>query len=157
VSGAVTPTPRNLKIFANSVGALHRQWQDRIPLVQQAAFVLIADRPPEEILNTLRATEVVARNSVENVLNVLLEIGWQRNLAALYFNVEPEQAYQILLNQPIYKAMQAGDGKALAALENNPGFLEVAEAIIEIPFTNSPPEADTALEGLVRKLEQQLN
>lgn len=143
VAGAVTPTPRNLKIFANGVGALHRQWQDRIPLVQQAAFVLIADRPPDEILNILRSTEVVVRNSVQNVLNVLLEIGWQRNLSALYFNVEPEQAYQILLAQPIYKAMQSGDGEALAALENNPGFLEVLEAIVEIPFTNSPPEAET--------------
>lgn len=34
------PTPRELKLFVNTLGSLHRQWQHTIPLVTQAAFVL---------------------------------------------------------------------------------------------------------------------
>jgi hypothetical protein len=136
------PTPRNLKIFVNGLGALHRQWQDRIPLIHQAGFVLIANKPNEEILGILRAGETLQRPSTPYIFNNLLGDDWQKNLAALYFNVEPNIAYQVLLSQPIQKALQEGDGESLKALAENPGFNEVIESVIETTFMDSSLEAD---------------
>ena len=131
-SNAEPPTPRNLKIFINTLGALHHQWQERIPLTEQAAFVLLSDMPGEDILALLRgASSPQLLPSFANTLNAMLGDGWQRRLAALYFNVNPEDAYQTLLALPIKNAARAGDGKALKELEQNPGFPEVLEGVIE--------------------------
>lgn len=131
-------TPRNLKVFVNRIGALHRQWQDKIPLTQQAAFALIADQPSGALLAALRSGgAVVPRPSIANTLSVFLGEGWQKNLAALYFNVGLDQAYQALLEQPIQSALQKGDRESIANLERSPGFAEVIEGIIEDPSLNS--------------------
>ena len=34
------PTPRQLKMFVNQIGALHREWQDQFPLSHLACYVL---------------------------------------------------------------------------------------------------------------------
>ncbi len=133
VSGFAPPTPRNLKIFVNGLGALHAQWQERIPLPHQAAFVLLAEKKSNGVLGTLLSAEPAVFPSDAQTLNVLLGEGWQRNLAALHFNVEPADAYQTLLFQPITSTLHAGNGDDLATLAKNSGFYEVLETILEQP------------------------
>jgi energy-coupling factor transporter ATP-binding protein EcfA2 len=120
------PTPRNLKIFVNAVGSLHRQWGDTIPLPEQAAFTLLSDRY-SGLLALLRGTE----QNLAKQLSAMLAPDWQRRLAAIYFNVPPDNAYQVLLAEPVNKALQNGNGPALLRLETNPGFSEVLEESIE--------------------------
>ncbi len=38
LAGTHAPTPREMKLFINSIGALHRQWKDDIPLPVQALY-----------------------------------------------------------------------------------------------------------------------
>jgi hypothetical protein len=135
-------TPRNLKIFVNAVGALHCQWQDRVPLTHLAAFVLISSESSSRVLATAMEPEPTAYPSPAQTLNILLGEGWRRNLAAIYFNVEPSDAYQTLLFGPISSALQNGDGKALADLSSNPGFDEVLETVLEQPGLSLPIESD---------------
>ena len=133
VSGRLSPTPRNLKIFVNGLGALHAQWQERIPLSHQAAFVLLTENETNGAFRTLLSAEPASFPSHPQTLNVLLGEGWQKNLAALHFNVEPEDAYQALLRQPITNALRDGNGDELAVLAKYPGFYDVLETIIEQP------------------------
>lgn len=127
-----SPTPRNLKLFVNRVGALHRQWHDKIPLTQQAAFALIADDKPETILEILLGGDAPQfPPTITQKLSGLLDPEWQRNLAALFFNLPPAAATEALLSPPIRKALNDGDAEALAAQETFPGFPAVLEDIIE--------------------------
>lgn len=125
-------TPRNLKLFVNRVGALHRQWQDTIPLTQQAAFALISDGKPEAVLDILLGTDAPQfPPTITQKLSGLLDPEWQRNLAALFFNLPPAAATEALLSPRIYKALNDGDAEALATQEAFPGFPAVLEGIIE--------------------------
>lgn len=124
--GAEPPTPRNIKIFVNDVGSLHRQWRDTIPLADQAAYALIA-RSSSGLLTLLSAAE---SNDAKH-LSAMLAPDWQRRLAAIHFNVPQEAAYQVLLAGPVNTALHGGDGAALLKMENNPGFPEVLEETVE--------------------------
>jgi energy-coupling factor transporter ATP-binding protein EcfA2 len=121
-------TPRNLKLFVNSIGALHRQWQDRIPLVEQAAFVLRCGEM-EKLLNAQGRNELLP--SLPNTISGLLGEDWPRNFAAMYFNVEPAEAFQVLLRGPVQSAIRDGNAECLAALQSNPGFGEVMDRVVE--------------------------
>lgn len=121
------PTPRNMKIFVNNLGALHRQWQDNIPLPEQALLVLLLER--KNFLEQLRNSGTYP--IIPKTLSDLLSPNWQVNLAAMFFNVKPELAIQELLSQPIKEALWSGDTEALKRLEEYPGFKEELERIIE--------------------------
>jgi hypothetical protein len=124
---AKPPTPRNMKIFVNDLGALHRQWQDTIPLAEQALFVLLSRRPT--FLESLRNSGTMP--IIATTLIDLLTPDWQQNLVAIYFNVEPSVAFQELLSQPINRALAFGNAKDLGNLAAHPAFTEVLERIIE--------------------------
>ena len=138
----VTPTPRNLKIFVNDLGAIHRQWQDEIPLPQQAAFALVSKhRSTKEVMAVLRSGSTVGPPSPGSVITSLLGAVWERNFAAMLFNVAVEEAFQALLSDPISQALARGNGLALAALEDNPGFAESLEAELETRFVQPTPDS----------------
>lgn len=128
------PTPRSLKLFVNSVGALHRQWQDTLPLTFMAAFVLVVDNPEIQMIQLLRANESDnLANPVRSIFYALdgtLGSGWHRNLAALYFNVDPAIAYQILLAAPIRTALLTQRNDDLSILASNPGFPDVVVRVV---------------------------
>ena len=105
------PTPRDLKLFVNQIGTLHRVWEDRFPLSHLACYVLL-------------------KRDVKNVRDVLLcshdfpfasrTIGshWREVIAALHFGVPPQEARQLLLRGPIEAALANGDGTKLPELES---------------------------------------
>lgn len=136
-----SPTPRNLKIFVNSVGSSHRQWQDRIPLPDQAAFVLLSQRGMDIPGLLLGSDSRELHPTMTHTLSGLLDEGWRLNIAALHFNVEPDVAGEILLPTPVQEALLSGDCNKLVPLENVPGFSEILESAIESPFVNSKPTA----------------
>lgn len=132
---SVTPTPRNIKIFINDVGAIHRQWQDTISLAHQAAFVLISkNKSTTEVMAVLRGGASIGPPGPGSVITSLVGAGWERYLSAILFNVPVDQSLQALLNDPISQALARGEGVALAALERNPGFGESLEAELETRF-----------------------
>jgi hypothetical protein len=134
------PTPRQLKVFVNAVGSVHRIWQDRIPLVQQAAYTLLFTR--NDFLPSLAMGE---DNTALMGRNLLATVGadWQRNFAAMYFNVEVDAALETLLREPIQRALRQADEKAIRSLSESPGFREVLERVLE--FSTDGNVADPTL------------
>lgn len=124
------PTPRELKMIVNQLGALHRQRQDSIPLVDMAYYVLLRRRNCD-VVKGLRSDDLPALDR-----RGLLSADARDNLAALAFGVPREKARQFLLRPEILAALEAGDGGALQAQQRHVGFDEVLEEAIEQASTD---------------------
>ncbi len=108
-----TPTPREIKLFINQVGTLHRQWGDQLPLVQMAYFVSLTKR------NVDIHAGLVSGAIPEGEMVDILGKNVPENIAALLFNVEPEKAVQLLLDKPIQDAILQGNFSQLDQLSLN--------------------------------------
>ena len=123
------PKPRDLKLFVNEIGAVHRQWQhtNGLTLSDLACFVL---------LQRDEATEAALRSSPEDdnaqFAERVLGSEWRDTLAVLYFNTPINQARQMLLREPIETALGAANGEVLRNLEaaHGDGFWAVFEDTI---------------------------
>ncbi|MCG0239779.1 MAG: KAP family NTPase [Firmicutes bacterium] len=119
-------TPRDIKMFVNRLVAIYRQWGHEIPLRVQALFVLCykeIQKNPQEAL--LQANFVDSK-----VQRILAEPDWQKYLAALWFNVEPGKAAQVLMGSPIGRALSNGDGVELSRFKDFPGFQDVLSNVL---------------------------
>ena len=123
------PKPRDLKLFVNEIGAIHRQWQhtNGLTLPDFAGFVLLQrDGVTETALRS--DTEDDNASFAERVLGS----EWRDTLAVLYFNTSINQARQLLLREPIETALSAANGEELRDLEaaHGDGFWAVFEDTI---------------------------
>ena len=116
------PTPRDLKIFVNQIGALHRERQDEFPLSHLACYVLLQKDggSVRDVLLSKNELGFLSRNVGKQ---------WRETIAALHFGVPAQEALQLLLRGPIQAALANGDGQTLSALASaNPtGFWAVLE------------------------------
>jgi hypothetical protein len=117
------PTPRELKLYVNQIGAIHRQWQDAFPLSHVAYYVLLKRRG-ENVIEGLLAGEYK-----ENQLEAFFGSDLIDNLSALVFNVEIPLARQLLLRDPIESALRDGNDTRFFELKDQPGFSQVLESI----------------------------
>lgn len=83
---------------------------------------------------------------------------WQRDMAAMFFNVEQKDAFEALLQSPIETALKSGNAKEIQRLESNPGFPEILERVIACRYkTNDDVDQETlfnttrALSALTRE------
>lgn len=131
------PTPRDLKLYVNEIGAIHRQWQDAYPLSDVAYYVLLR-RDGIDVAADLRARTVPAAEVIS-----LLSGKVRDHLAALAFNVDVALGRQLLLQEPVVASLSDGSSSALRELADNfPGFWEVLENVLDGQLTdwatNSP-------------------
>ena len=120
------PTPRELKLFVNGIGALHRQWEDTFPLSALAYFELLRKSGKE---NADIASDLVNSNIPSARISYLLGPNPRDSLAAMVYNVDVPRATELLLRQPIDNALRGLDGPDLAQLEKSfPGFWSVLES-----------------------------
>lgn len=120
------PTPRELKLFVNEIGALHRQWHDDVfSLKDYACFTLLQRTGSVE--TAIRATPEDGGDA--RFAHDVIGQDWKDKLAALYFNTPIPIARQILLREPIESALAQGDGATLRELaDGHPdGFWTVFE------------------------------
>ena len=115
-------TPRELKIFVNQVGALHRVWQDKFPLSHLACYALL-QKDNEDVQSTLLS------NQDPRSPKQIIGDEWRGTIAALHFGAPVEEARQLLLRGPIQVALANGDGRTLSDLESvhHNGFWSVLE------------------------------
>lgn len=128
VSGKEPPTPRDIKLFVNSLGATHRQWQDEISLPLQALYTLLSKdhRNLAEELALKKDEEILSKVPVD-----MVEAGWRESLAAIHFNVPKERALQVMVGGRITGCIASGDGRTLKQLASITGFTRVLERQIE--------------------------
>lgn len=105
-----SPTPRELKLFVNQLGAVHRQWQHDFPIDHVAYFVLQC-RDQQTFIDELRAGKLPTQEA-----NRMLGKDLVRNLAGLAFNVRPAKGLELLLTDSIYREVSDGTVEALNAL-----------------------------------------
>jgi hypothetical protein len=124
--GWPAPTPRELKLFVNQVGSLHRQWQGDIPLTDLAYYVLL-QREGISITAELLAGSLPAAGEAR-----LVSDGVRQSLAALVYGAPIDKAQELLLREPILQALEAPAPDQLKALaESSPVFWSVLEVALD--------------------------
>lgn len=127
--GSKPPTPRELILFVNQIGAVHRQWQDGHSPLDHIAYyaylrrhysqkevqrdLLDAKHPPADLQSLFTSSDAL-----------------RRSLAGLFFNVPPDHGMQLLIGGAIREAI-AKDPLELQRLEQLHGrdFWDVIEIV----------------------------
>lgn len=125
------PTPRELKLFVNQIGALYRQWGDHFPIDHLAYYVSLKRR------NRDIKKDLQDGNLPEQAIEALVEPGLRDNLAGLTFNVEAELGLQFLLTDPIRDALTERKPQDLVKLEevHGTGFWAVLDEVLREKLT----------------------
>jgi Tol biopolymer transport system component len=129
------PTIRELKLYVNQIGSIHRQWagdasdSDTFPLAHIAYYVLTRRDGKEIVEELLAATEpAFPPTEYQDLLGSMV----RENLAAISFNVEVNVAQQLLLTDRIKNALTLGSAEELkntASLLQR-GFWEIFEQVV---------------------------
>jgi len=152
------PTPREIKLFINKLGAYHRIWQDEIPLSIQAWYVLdVSEKLKTESPETVLLNKGLLSDDLRGVIK---EPEWQKYLAALYFNVDIDKAMQILIGDEIKDYLCSGNGKDLKKLQGQvepQSFITVLEHVIannSLDWEGHEPPALAKAAVALKSLEQ---
>lgn len=122
-SGAVTP--RDINKTVSAILALWLQWRSsEIPFVSIAYYAVYRSHIEKDLARALS--------------NPLVEISerdpnWQRSLAALYYGIKPEDAIQVLLDQPLRTALQNRNSEWFKRYMPFPGFAQAFERVLDAP------------------------
>jgi hypothetical protein len=121
-----SPTPRQLKIFTNDLGSIHRQWEDKFPLSHAAYYVILKKRPGDIIQH------IISWEEQSKKIEVLLGPELKESLAGLAYNVDGETGLQLILKAPIKEALAGNKPDTLKKLmeKHKGGFWVVFEEII---------------------------
>ncbi len=123
---ATPPTPRELKLYVNQIGALHRQWQHDFP-VGHMAYYILKSQASDSLVTDLQNSKLPEKQAEQ-----LLGENLQSSLAGLLFNVEADKGMEILLEEPIHDALVNAAHKKLVDLSerHEEGFWAVLEIIV---------------------------
>ena len=119
-----TPSPRDIKIFINQIGAIHRQWGDEFP-IHHIAYYVLSTRTSEDFPDKLRRKELANPKLFDLGENIL------SNLAAMYFNVDVTSAFQFLLQGEMEAALTQKKHETIEEFErlHTKGFWATLENI----------------------------
>nr|WP_321527022.1 P-loop NTPase fold protein [uncultured Cohaesibacter sp.] len=119
-------TPRQIISFINDLSGEFTLHQGRFSLPTIAAFVTFRSRLEA---NPQMLTEGKIVDS--KIASLAADPDLDRNMAALTFNVEPELAFQILLDDKIKTAATDDNEKALVDLSSAPGFEDRVADVVQ--------------------------
>ncbi len=126
-AGHGTTTPRQIISFINDLTGLYLLHYGEFKLPTIAVFIAYRDHLEGN------PTRLKDGSFIEDKFRTLAaDKDLDRNLAAIIFNVEPDLAFQILLDKEIKEAATSQDTEKLVALTNSPGFdLRVGDVVEE--------------------------
>ncbi len=124
------PTPRQLKLYVNQIGAIHRQWQDEFPLEHVAYYVMLRWKLLD-IRKGLLGLDNVELHCQKEIEEIRSE-GLKKNLAGLVFNVKADIGMQLLLSDQIENALLNNNADILKSFQTNhqDGFWTVLEQVV---------------------------
>lgn len=118
------PTPREMTLFVNQLGSIHRQWcipglpDKTIPLHHMAYYILLRrTKTSREIIEDIRTKQIVGTKELI------------QDLSALAFNVNRPDAQQLLIGDDVEEALRNGLPDELRDLADIPCFLEVLDDV----------------------------
>jgi energy-coupling factor transporter ATP-binding protein EcfA2 len=123
------PSPREIKLFLNKLGALYLQSAAEIPLPLVALYQLTASNI------TAGASELMGDEFLEaRTLSLLSKPEWRTNwrtyLAAVHFNVPPSEALHVLNGERIAQALEGGTPKDVQERIAEQGFWSICDRVI---------------------------
>jgi hypothetical protein len=120
------PTPRDIKIFINRLSGLYRQWDEEIGLPMLAAYQLKGDEISQDGQDLTDTDFLTPRIKAE-----LRNGHWQKQFAALHFNVDPDKATQVLIEEQVQTALETGnEEETLEEYSSIAGFANVIDRVI---------------------------
>ena len=132
-----SPTPRELKLYVNQIGVIHRQWEHEFPVGHVAYYVLLR-RQGIDIRKQLLEGKLP-----DATLEALLAEGLRENLAGLAFNVPAALGQQLLLSEPIFDAFTQSTAEDIQRLieGHQDGFWAVLEESVSDKLSDAEPAA----------------
>ena len=121
----INPTPRHVKSFVNDVGMLWCQWREVVAIETIAVFVLHRSK--------LEADPRILQdpNTIHDRYRHFVILGdLDKDLAALAYNVEPEIAFEVLLERDITAALLGNSSDRLSKLSASAGFTHQLDRIL---------------------------
>lgn len=118
-------TPRHVISYINEFGALWVQWGNELLPESLALWVLTRDEYESD------PNKLLLISSMNPRYTAILETDvWQRELAALAFNVAPKNAEEVLFTQPLEAALVSSDSAKLKDISENPAFGTKIEEVL---------------------------
>ncbi|WP_342070568.1 P-loop NTPase fold protein [Yoonia algicola] len=119
-------TPRQVISFVNEISSMFAQWEGKIPLDTIALFQVFRDEIEQKPQSLTEMSEKLAPYLVN-----CDDDDFNRHLAAIAYNVEPQLAYQVLLEGPLSAALINEEPGQIQTLAAAPGFSQVLIEILE--------------------------
>lgn len=131
-------TPRSVKAYINNIVSIIQQWRSEIPIECVALYVL------KKYYLEKGLKSLIDGSLVSDKYRALLEnVEWQKYLASLHYNVQSEDAYQVLIGAPIESALTTGSKEQLETIAKNPGFELVLGTLVHEKATDWATESAT--------------
>ncbi len=132
--GDRAPSPRELKLYVNGIGALHRRWQHDLPIASLAYYASQRKQGPEVAADLRREDPILPG------VAPLLDARVEAHLAAIAFGAPPERALQLLYGPLIDNSLMREEADGLVELAGRTGFWEAlaGSGFMRVP-SSSPP------------------
>lgn len=115
--GGGKATPRQVISYINEVSGLYALHIGKVPLPTVAAYLALQDKLDEQ------PAALADQATIDQHLRSLAaDDDLEKNLAAILFNVEPDLAFQLLLDGQIEAAANSGSPDQIVTLSKAPGF-----------------------------------
>lgn len=119
-------TPRELILYVNDIGALHRQWDAAVRLSHMAYYALARRQTGDNVISEFLAGKIPQPAELS-----ILGADLDESLAILHFNVPKGLAREVLLKAPIANALALADADTLKRLASQQvGFVPVLEHVL---------------------------
>lgn len=140
-------TPRQMKLFVNRLVALQSTLPEAIPLEALCAYLLHKDQIggadiPVALLSPLE----------QSLLPALPD--WRVQVAAAHFGVGLDEASQIVLEEPLRRALLDGDAARVKELEERPGFRAALYKAIDAETLPTPELAASKVLNTLKVLQE---
>lgn len=117
-------TPRRMNAIVNEIAALRQQWGDEVPLTVLALYVIYRRDTEKNLLSFIQRTDV-------KILMAGTKEGWERDLVAVHFGVDPDRAMQVLIADRLFASIDRENHEEFRKLAAVPGFPSVLRRLID--------------------------
>lgn len=126
-------TPRGINKLVNRMASLLMQWRDEgIAFATLAYFAIYKDDIAKDVHTYVTTPQDALAALAPN---------WQIEIAALHFGVPPDKAAQVMMGDPIRKAILDGDASVIGPYVGVQGFGETFEnQTVELPQSEGSPQ-----------------